>query len=393
RTDYALIRHNATGGTPSAPASPTTSTPSSRSVSPVSSIHDEVGQGGKRKADDAADPEAKRKKVKPSKKAQEGVVPTAAARKAGRPPKKAGDTATAVAGPPPVKRGRGRPKRTDTGSTTTPAAAAPPNASVPKPKKRKQSDDNTDGPPAKKQKQQPVAPAPAPTGRGTHSRGGPRAPSPTVPGRMIGAHFYPQGTRLPDGYSWQDTFAVVHEKEKRVRNEHYKFLFSLRNVFEKCLNPPETLPESFDSAQHKMNRILAHLIPETTSDSSEERFSSAEWTEANIAWVKDQIRKHGLHSASGEDAILYAEILEIPNDVLAYLCNECIRRKDGPSAWFRTVIIGLLKKGKLNSDPDSYRIIALESCVLKILMLLIHKRITDWATAQGLIPDYQNGII
>ncbi|KAJ7482150.1 hypothetical protein B0H11DRAFT_2418146 [Mycena galericulata] len=221
RTDYALIRHDATGGTPSAPASPTTSTPSSRSVSPVSSIHDEVGQGGKRKADDAADPEAKRKKVKPSKKAQEGVVPTAAARKAGRPPKKAGDTATAVAGPPPVKRGRGRPKRTDTGSTTTPAAAAPPNASVPKPKKRKQSDDNADGPPAKKQKQQPVAPAPAPTGRGTRSRGGPRAPSPTVPGRMIGAHFYPQGTRLPDGYSWQDTFAVVHEKEKRVRNEHY----------------------------------------------------------------------------------------------------------------------------------------------------------------------------
>jgi hypothetical protein len=46
---------------------------------------------------------------------------------------------------------------------------------------------------------------------------------------------------------------------------------------------------------------------------------------------------------------------------------------------------------KLKTDPDSYRIIALESCILKVLTLLIHKRITDWATARGLIPDYQNG--
>jgi hypothetical protein len=106
---------------------------------------------------------------------------------------------------------------------------------------------------------------------------------------------------------------------------------SLRSVFEKRLNSPTTLPESFDAPQHKMNRILAGMIPENTSDSSEERFFSAEWTEDSIAHVKEQIRKNGLHSASGDDAILYGEILEIPNDVLAYLCNECVRRRDGPS--------------------------------------------------------------
>jgi hypothetical protein len=110
-----------------------------------------------------------------------------------------------------------------------------------------------------------------------------------------------------------------------------------------------------------------------------------------MAYVKDHIRKHGLHSASGEDAIFYAKILEIPNDALPHLCNECIRKRDGPSTWFRSVIIGLLKKGKPNTDLDSYRIIALESCILKLLTLLIYKRITDWASARGLIPDYQNG--
>ncbi|KAJ7101767.1 hypothetical protein C8R44DRAFT_641348, partial [Mycena epipterygia] len=142
------------------------------------------------------------------------------------------------------------------------------------------------------------------------------------------------------------------------------------DVFENRLNPPKVLPGSFNAPQHKMNRMLADLIPETTTDAEEKKFFSAPWTEDNIAWVNNQIRKHDMDSASGEDAILYAEGLEIPNDSLAHLGNECIRRQDGPS---------------------TYRIIALESCVLKILTLLIHKYITDWATSRGLIPDYQNG--
>ncbi|KAJ6570729.1 hypothetical protein B0H10DRAFT_1714547, partial [Mycena sp. CBHHK59/15] len=69
------------------------------------------------------------------------------------------------------------------------------------------------------------------------------------------------------------------------------------------------------------------------------------------------------NSASGEDAVLYAEIMDIPNDVLILLCIECIRRQDGP-----TIL-----------------------CILKVLSLLIHKQITDWANTRGHIPDYQNG--
>jgi hypothetical protein len=69
---------------------------------------------------------------------------------------------------------------------------------------------------------------------------------------------------------------------------------------------------------------------------------------------------------------------------------QCTRKRDGPSIWFKSIIIGFLKKGKNDTNPD-YRIIALESCLLKVLTLLIHKHITDWANAYGIIPDYQNG--
>jgi hypothetical protein len=94
-----------------------------------------------------------------------------------------------------------------------------------------------------------------------------------------------------------------------------------------------------------MNNLLAEMIPDSTENTVPEGFLSAPWTEANIPSIKDHIRIHSLDSGSGEDAILYAEILEIPNDDLLFLCNECVRKQEGPSIWFRTAIIGLLKKG------------------------------------------------
>jgi hypothetical protein len=109
-----------------------------------------------------------------------------------------------------------------------------------------------------------------------------------------------------------------------------------------------------------------------------------------MEWLKDHLCK-GLGNASGEDAIHYAEILETPNDDLLFLFNECTRKGDRPSIWFRTVLIGFLKKSKNGANPDGYRIIGLESCLLKALTLLIHKRMTDWANAYKPIPDYQNG--
>ncbi|KAJ7110402.1 hypothetical protein C8R44DRAFT_633951, partial [Mycena epipterygia] len=137
----------------------------------------------------------------------------------------------------------------------------------------------------------------------------------------------------------------------------------LKEVFEARLNPPTVLPDSFDAAQHTINTLLADIIPETTEDSTPEGFFSRDWTEDDVAKLKDHIRKNSLDSATGEDAVLYAEILDIPNDDL------------------------------LASIPDSYRIIALESCVLKVSEVPVKDsmRITDWANARGLIPDYQNG--
>ncbi|KAJ7721808.1 hypothetical protein B0H16DRAFT_1335064, partial [Mycena metata] len=135
---------------------------------------------------------------------------------------------------------------------------------------------------------------------------------------------------------------------------------SLKEVFEKRFNPPEVLPPQFDATQHKANKILVTLLPEHTEDKTPEGFFTEKWTEKDMGRLKDHIRKHSLDSSPGEDQATYAELLEIPNEDLVYLCND-------------------------------YRLVAPESCFLKCLTILIHWRIFDWAEARGLIPPGQNG--
>jgi hypothetical protein len=83
--------------------------------------------------------------------------------------------------------------------------------------------------------------------------------------------------------------------------------------------------------------------------------------------------------------------MEIENSVLCKLINECVDRNDAPTVWFTTLIAAIPKKDKPLSEAGSYRTIGLESCFLKLVCLLIHKRIYEWAEEHGIIPDSQTG--
>jgi hypothetical protein len=74
------------------------------------------------------------------------------------------------------------------------------------------------------------------------------------------------------------------------------------------------------------------------------------------------------------------------------LCR-CIQEREVPQQWLTTVIIGILKSGKPARDPNSYRLIALESCLLKFLTLLCELRMRAWAESNGIIPPSQNGFM
>ncbi|KAJ7614278.1 hypothetical protein DFH06DRAFT_919067, partial [Mycena polygramma] len=72
---------------------------------------------------------------------------------------------------------------------------------------------------------------------------------------------------------------------------------SLKEVFEKRLNPPKILPSQFDAAQHGINKILARLLPDKTEDDTPEGFFSQKFNEKDMGRLKDHLRKHSLDSS------------------------------------------------------------------------------------------------
>lgn len=53
------------------------------------------------------------------------------------------------------------------------------------------------------------------------------------------------------------------------------------------------------------------------------------------------------------------------------------------------MLVGILKSGRPTKDQDSYRFIALKSCPLKMLTLLIAMRFREWIATTDISPEAQ----
>ncbi|KAF7964774.1 hypothetical protein HWV62_3128 [Athelia sp. TMB] len=158
------------------------------------------------------------------------------------------------------------------------------------------------------------------------------------------------------------------------------------------MNPPAILPLSFDEARHERIARLVALIPGITIDRTQGQFFSRPFTEKDIEDAKTQIAKHAATSAQGPDRVSYVDIGMIPNDELVRLFRACVEARESPSAWLLAKIVGILKHHKPGDDPDSYRIIGLESDLLKTLTLLAAICLRAWMAKNDIIPQSQNSV-
>lgn len=156
------------------------------------------------------------------------------------------------------------------------------------------------------------------------------------------------------------------------------------------MNPLAPLPQSFNLVKMATCDLLAASIPCVTVDNTPGQFFSHTFTLEEIEWAKDHISKHRENSATGMNRISYSEIIELDNELILSLINLCLDSNNTPSIWLSTTLTGVLKHGKLALDPESYRTIGLESCLLEFMTLLIHARLTAWACAYNIIPPSQN---
>jgi hypothetical protein len=88
---------------------------------------------------------------------------------------------------------------------------------------------------------------------------------------------------------------------------------------------------------------------------------------------------------------IYGLMAQILAGVLQSMYNECLLQRDVPDMWLTSSLVGVLKKNRSWRLPESYRVVGLESCLLKGLTWLMDRRIRGWAEVARILPACQNG--
>ena len=96
------------------------------------------------------------------------------------------------------------------------------------------------------------------------------------------------------------------------------------------------------------------------------------------------------NSAPGQDRLEYRHLrlIDPKCDILAALFRHCLTAQDVPSAW-KTATTILIHKKDSTTDPSNFRPIALMSCLYKLLMSTLAKRITNHAINHDLLSPEQ----
>ena len=99
-------------------------------------------------------------------------------------------------------------------------------------------------------------------------------------------------------------------------------------------------------------------------------------------------------TAPGEDGVTYQMIRNMPDHAKKYIIdmyNKFFNDSYFPEKWKRAVIIPIPKPGKNPNSPNSYRPIALTSCLCKILERLINERLLEYFIMNRTLTTSQCG--
>lgn len=99
-------------------------------------------------------------------------------------------------------------------------------------------------------------------------------------------------------------------------------------------------------------------------------------------------------SAPGSDTITYEMIGNLPDETLNCLLalyNKIFNTGKIPSAWKEAIVLPILKQGKDPSSVNSYRPIALTSCLLKVFEKMINRRLVYYLEYNGILDPCQSG--
>ena len=110
--------------------------------------------------------------------------------------------------------------------------------------------------------------------------------------------------------------------------------------------------------------------------------------------LKNNIKDLLGDKATGADEVHNLFLKNLPEHTLTELLgliNRSWRRAELPTSWSHSLVIPILKQGKLPSDPKSYRPVSLISCVSKVMEKMVAGRLGWQLEKQNKFLDLQSG--
>ena len=207
------------------------------------------------------------------------------------------------------------------------------------------------------------------------SRPGPRVPN-RPPGRRP-PHGGPH-TRFNAAEAQRLQSFYRHSKKRAIR----KILDDDSPNFSGPANAAETFFKNIFAAKPcdiaALKHSLNNVVPSVECDESLFRAPSAQE-------IRQKLRS-AANTSPGPDRVEYRHLKRV--DPHCKIFARCVESRDVPSEWKTAVTILLHKKGPTD-DASNFRPIALMSCIYKLLMSVLAKRLSSWAIDNELLSPEQ----
>ena len=141
----------------------------------------------------------------------------------------------------------------------------------------------------------------------------------------------------------------------------------------------------------------AFLQIKHTAEIRELNFNVRQHMEYNEPFTVMELKtalKSSSNTAPGEDKTSYPMLRHLSEsalEFLLYMYNVIWRTGDFPGVWRDAVVLPFLKPGKDPTIPESYRPIALTSCVCKLMEKMVNGRLMHVLGKSNVISPYQYG--
>ena len=147
--------------------------------------------------------------------------------------------------------------------------------------------------------------------------------------------------------------------------------------------------EEVFAEKHCNTNLLSEVLKSDVSDALDDESTKDLKNEVSESEVAAKLRS-AYNTAPGADRIEYAHLKKIDPSakILTLIFNVCLRVMDVPLPWKQAVTVLIYKKGE-SSDVSKFQPIALMSCIYKLLMGIMAKRLTRWSIDMGLLSDEQ----